>query len=319
MSDKDKGSKPLSPALIRLVLRDYLLMTAGAVIMSLGLLWFLEPYRVTAGGVSGISIVLKNTLGFPLGLTMLAMNAPLFLIGLKVLGRRFGIRTLYGFVMFSLMVDMIDNVLYGLILDTEPYLLSDPGNVQILKDLDPLLAAIFGGLLLGAGLGLVFRAQGSTGGSDIIAQMAVKYKVSTAGQAFMVFDFLVISGGAIIFGNVGYALIGFVALFVSSKTVDILVEGLGNTKGLYIISDEWERIKDRVLDEIDRGVTVIHGQGGYSGKEKEVLFCVVTRRSVYKVRQIVVDEDPKAFMVVSDLHEVYGLGFKPQKEVETPL
>lgn len=319
MSDKDKGRKPLSPALIRLVLRDYLLMTAGAVIMSLGLLWFLEPYRVTAGGVSGISIVLKNTLGFPLGLTMLAMNAPLFLIGLKVLGRRFGIRTLYGFVMFSLMVDMIDNVLYGLILDTEPYLLSDPGNVHILKDLDPLLAAIFGGLLLGAGLGLVFRAQGSTGGSDIIAQMAVKYKVSTAGQAFMVFDFLVISGGAIIFGNVGYALIGFVALFVSSKTVDILVEGLGNTKGLYIISDEWERIKDRVLDEIDRGVTVLHGQGGYSGKEKEVLFCVVTRRSVYKVRQIVVDEDPKAFMVVSDLHEVYGLGFKPQKEVETPL
>lgn len=319
MSDKEKGSKPLSPALIRLVLRDYLLMTAGAVIMSLGLLWFLEPYRVTAGGVSGISIVLKNTLGFPLGLTMLAMNAPLFLIGLKVLGRRFGIRTLYGFVMFSFMVDMIDNVLYGLILDTEPYLLSDPGNVHILKDLDPLLAAIFGGLLLGAGLGLVFRAQGSTGGSDIIAQMAVKYKVSTAGQAFMVFDFLVISGGAIIFGNVGYALIGFVALFVSSKTVDILVEGLGNTKGLYIISDEWERIKDRVLDEIDRGVTVLHGQGGYSGKEKEVLFCVVTRRSVYKVRQIVVDEDPKAFMVVSDLHEVYGLGFKPQKEVETPL
>ncbi len=319
MSDKEKGSKPLSPALIRLVLRDYLLMTAGAVIMSLGLLWFLEPYQVTAGGVSGISIVLKSTLGLPLGMTMLAMNVPLFLIGLKVLGRRFGIRTLYGFVMFSLMVDMIDNVLYGLILDTEPYLLSDPGNVQILKDLDPLLAAIFGGLLLGAGLGLVFRAQGSTGGSDIIAQMAVKYKVSTAGQAFMVFDFLVISFGAIIFGNVGYALIGFVALFVSSKTVDILVEGLGNTKGLYIISDEWDKIKDRVLDEIDRGVTVIHGQGGYSGKEKEVLFCVVTRRSVYKVRQIVVDEDPKAFMVVSDLHEVYGLGFKPQKEVETPL
>jgi uncharacterized membrane-anchored protein YitT (DUF2179 family) len=319
MSDKDKVVKPLSPALIRLVLRDYLMMTVGAVIMSLGLLWFLDPYQVTAGGVSGISIVLKNTFGLPLGMTMLAMNAPLFLIGLKVLGKRFGIRTLYGFVMFSLMVDLIDNVLYGLILDTEPYLLSDPGNVQILKDLDPLLAAIFGGLLLGSGLGLVFRAQGSTGGSDIIAQMAVKYKISTAGQAFMVFDFLVISFGAIIFGNVGYALIGFVALFVSSKTVDILVEGLGNTKGLYIISDEWNTIKNRILDEIDRGVTVLHGQGGFSKKEKEVLFCVVTRRSVYKVRQIVVDEDPKAFMVVSDLHEVYGLGFKPQKEVETPL
>ncbi len=131
--------------------------------------------------------------------------------------------------------------------------------------------------------------------------------------------FVVISFGAVVFGNIGYALIGFVALFVSSKTVDILVEGLGNTKGLYIISDEWRTIKDRILDEIDRGVTVLHGEGGFSGNNKEVLFCVVTRRSVYKARQIVIDEDPKAFMVVSDLHEVYGLGFKPQKEVETPL
>jgi uncharacterized membrane-anchored protein YitT (DUF2179 family) len=315
----NKVRKELTPAVIRMVIRDYLMMTIGCVIMSFGLLWFLEPYRVTAGGVSGISIVLKNTFGLPLGMTMLAMNIPLFFIGLKVLGRRFGIRTFYGFVMFSVMVDVIDELVYGYLLDSDPYLLSDPGGVHILKDLDPLLAAIFGGVLLGAGLGLVFRAQGSTGGSDIIAQMSVKYKISTAGQAFMVFDFVVISIGAVIFGGIGYALIGFVALFVSSKTVDILVEGLGNTKGLYIISDEWETVKDRILDEIDRGVTVLHGQGGYSETEKEVLFCVVTRRSVYKVRQIVVDEDPGAFMVISDLHEVYGLGFKPQKEQETPL
>jgi uncharacterized membrane-anchored protein YitT (DUF2179 family) len=315
-----RGKAPkMTPELIRLVIRDYLMMTIGTVIMSLGLLWFLDPYQVTAGGVSGISIVLKNTLGLPLGLTMLLMNVPLFFIGMRILGKRFGIRTLFGFLIFSLMVDLIDNVVYGLILRKDPYLLSDPSSVEILKDLDPLLAAIFGGLLLGAGLGLVFRAQGSTGGSDIIAQMAVKYRISTAGQAFMAFDFLVITLGAFIFGGVGYALLGFVALFVSSKTVDIIVEGLGNTKGLYIISDEWVIVKDRIMEELDRGVTVLHGQGGYTGKEKEVLFCVVTRRTVFKVRQIVVDEDPKAFMVISDLHEVYGLGFKPQKEEETPL
>ncbi|MFO8050596.1 MAG: YitT family protein [Thermoplasmatota archaeon] len=305
--------------MITRVIRDYLMMTLGAVIMSLGLLWFLDPYKISAGGVSGVSIILRNELGVPLGAGMLALNIPLFAIGVYFLGKRFGIRTFFGFSIFSISVDLIDKVVYDTLLGYEPYLLSPPGEVDILRDLDPLLAAVFGGALLGAGLGLVFRAQGSTGGSDIVAQISVKYRLLTAGQSFMVFDFFVISSAAIVFGGVGYALIGFVALFVSSKTLDVVVQGLGNTKGLYIVSDEWERIRERILHEIDRGVTILHGQGGYSKKEKEVVFCVVTRRSIYKVRQIVVDEDPKAFMVVSDLHEVYGLGFKPQKEIETPL
>ncbi len=305
--------------IIRMVIKDYLLITIGSLIMSLGLLWFLDPYKASAGGVSGISIILRNTLNIPMGLSMMALNLPLFLVGLKMLGRRFGIRTFYGFTMFSVMVEFIDKVIYGKVLETEPYLLSDPSGVEVLNDLDPLLAAIFGGVLLGAGLGLVFRAQGSTGGSDIVAQIAVKYRISTAGQAFMVFDFLVITSAAVAFGSVGYALIGFVALFVSSKTVDVVVEGIGNTKGVYIISDKWEIINRRILDEIGRGVTILHGQGGYTGRQKEVVFCVLTRRSVYKVRQIVVEEDPKAFMVISDIHEVYGFGFKPQKEMETPL
>lgn len=301
------------------VIKDYLLITLGALIMSLGLLWFLDPYKASAGGISGISIILRNTLGVPLGLSMMALNLPLFLIGIRMLGRRFGIRTFYGFMMFSVMVEFIERIVYQRVLNTHSYLLSDPSGVKVLSDLDPLLAAIFGGVLLGGGLGLVFRAQGSTGGSDIIAQIAVKYRVLTAGQAFMIFDFLVILAGAVAFGNVGYALIGFVALFVSSKTVDIVVEGLGNTKGLYIISDNWKPMNERILNEIERGVTILHGQGGYTGKQKEVIFCVVTRRNIYKVRQIVVEEDPKAFMVISDLHEVYGLGFKPQREMETPL
>jgi len=322
MPGEDRGTKrkkAYTPAIIRSIIRDYILMTIGAVIMSLGLLWFLDPYQVTAGGVSGISIVVKNTIGLPLGLTMLILNIPLFLIGVRFLGKRFGIRTFYGFVMFSLMVDFIDNVVYKMILEKEPYLLSDPSTVGILEDLDPLLAAIFGGVLIGAGLGLVFRAQGSTGGSDIVAQMAVKYRIATAGQAFMVFDFLVITFGALAFGGVEFALVGFVALFVSSKTVDIMVEGLGNTKGLYIVSKDWKLINKRVLKEINRGVTIIHGEGGFTGEQKQVLFCVVTRRSIFKVRQIVIEEDPEAFMVISNLQEVYGLGFKPQKEEETPL
>ncbi len=174
-------------------------------------------------------------------------------------------------------------------------------------------------MLLGFGLGLVFRAQGSTGGSDIVAQVAVKYRIMTAGQAFMAFDLLVITVAAVVFGGVEYALIGFVALFVSSKTLDVVVEGLGNTKGLYIISDRWDPITGRIIEEIGRGVTILHGKGGYTGKERKVLFCVVTRRSIYKVRQIVLEEDPDAFMVIADLHEVYGMGFKPQKEVETPI
>jgi uncharacterized membrane-anchored protein YitT (DUF2179 family) len=305
--------------MIRLVVKDYLLITIGSIIMSLGLLWFLDPYKVSAGGVSGISIILRNTFGIPLGLSMMALNLPLFIVGTKVLGRRFGIRTFFGFTIFSIMVEFIDKIIYGRLLDTDAYLLTAPSEVEVLRDLDPLLAAIFGGVLLGAGLGLVFRAQGSTGGSDIIAQMAVKYRISTAGQAFMVFDFMVITSAAIAFGNIGYALIGFLALFVSSKTVDVVVEGIGNTKGVYIVSERWETINRRILKELDRGVTILHGQGGYTGKQKEIVFCVLTRRSIYKVRQIVAEEDPGAFMVISDIHEVYGFGFKPQREMETPL
>lgn len=313
------GGRGMPKRLLRKVIMDYILITFGVSIMALGLVWFLDPYRISAGGVSGISIVLRRALGIPLGVTMLVLNIPLFLVGIATLGRKFGVRTFVGFVGFSLMIDVIDRVIYGRIFERHSYLLSDPSTVDPLKDLDPLLAAIFGGLLLGLGLGLVFRAQGSTGGSDIVAQMAVKYRIATAGQAFMVFDFVVISCAALFFGNVSYALIGFLALYVSSKTVDVVVQGIGNTKGLYIISDNWRPIKERILDEIDRGVTILHGQGGYSGKEKEVIFCVVTRRNIYKVRQIVVEEDPGSFMVISDLHEVYGLGFKPQKEEETPL
>ncbi|MEA3558366.1 MAG: YitT family protein [Candidatus Thermoplasmatota archaeon] len=301
------------------VIKDYLMITLGSILMSLGLLWFLDPYKVSAGGVSGISIILRSSFGIPLGLGMLALNIPIFLLGIKVLGKRFGIRTFYGLSMFSLSVDLIDNIVYDRLLGYSPYLLSDPATVDALKDLDPLLAAIFGGVMLGAGLGLVFRAQGSTGGSDIFAQIAVKYRLLTAGQAFLIFDFFVITAAAVVFGGVGFALIGFVALFVSSKTLDVIVEGIGNTKGLYVVSDEWEAINRRILREIDRGVTILHGRGGYSKREKEIIFCVVTRRSIYKVRQIVIEEDPTAFMVISDLHEVYGLGFKPQKEMETPL
>jgi uncharacterized membrane-anchored protein YitT (DUF2179 family) len=252
---------------------------------------------------------------------MLVLNIPLFVVGIIVLGKRFGVRTFYGFTVMSVMTDVINEGVYGLLLPERynAFLLSDPASINVLKDLDPLLAAIFGGVLLGFGLGLVFRAQGSTGGSDIIAQISVKYNFMTAGQTFIIFDFIVISLGAIVFNNLGYALIGFVALFVSSKTVDVVIEGIGNTKGLYIISDRWTIIRDRVLKEVERGVTVFHGEGGYTGKPKKILLFVVTRRNIYKVRQIVVDEDPKAFMIITDIHEAYGLGFKPQMEEQTPV
>lgn len=319
MKKASRPGGPASSAIVRRVVWEYILITIGVAIMSLGMVWFLDPYRISAGGVSGIAIVLRRLIGIPLGITMLILNVPLFFIGIKALGRRFGIRTFYGFSMFSVMVDLIERVLYGMVLNRPSYLLSDPSSVDVLKDLDPLLASIFGGLLLGLGLGLVFRAQGSTGGSDIIAQIAVRYRISTAGQAFMAFDFVVICSSALFFGNVSYALIGFLALFVSSKTVDVVVEGIGNTKGLYIVSDRWKVISDRIMKEIDRGATILHGQGAYTGKDKEVIFCVVTRRNIYRVRQIVAEEDQRAFMVISDLHEVYGMGFKPQKEEETPL
>ncbi|MCI0512854.1 YitT family protein [candidate division KSB1 bacterium] len=274
---------------------EYLLMALGAMIMSAGLIFFLVPARIAPGGVSGLATVLYHVWGLPVGLMMLVFNIPLFLLGLKILGKSFGVRTLFAFTVVSLSYDFFDQVLH----------------FQAATN-DPLLAAAFGGIILGVGLGMVFRAKGTTGGSDILGQIIHKYSNISIGMGIMLVDFFVISFAGLIFGQVNLALYGFISLYASSKVIDLVIGGFDYARSLYIITDKQNEIINAVTRDLNRGGTLIRGVGFYTRQERNILFTVVTRKEVSTVRQIVHQIDPQAFVIISNVYEVLGEGFRPR-------
>lgn len=265
--------------------------------MSLSLVWFLSPNKIAAGGVSGLAIVLHHLFNLPIGITMLIFNVPLFLLGIKYLGRRFGIRTIIGMVFFSFFTDFFDKII----------------GFQAVTN-NSLLATLYGGLLMGIGLGIVFRARGSTGGSDIVAQIFSNKGIMSAGNTFILIDFFVIALAGISFQGIEYALWGFIALYVSSKIVDVVIAGLGYAKASYIISDKSHEIKNEIFKRMDRGVTLFKGKGGYSEEDKDIIFCIITRREISRLRNLVKQIDPDAFVIIQDVHEVLGKGFRPRNQ-----
>jgi len=269
---------------------DYLWVTAGSLITALGLVLFLVPNQIAAGGVSGLATVIYYVFHWPVGMTMLLINIPLFLLGLKELGMRFGLKTLYGTIMLSVFTDLIDP------------LLGVPSN-------DPLLSSIYGGAAAGLGLGIVFRAGGTTGGTDLAAQLFRKWFKISSGQGLLIIDALVIITAAIVF-SVELALYALVGLFLTSRVIDLVQEGAGYTKAALIISDRNEIIADAILQRLDRGATYLCGRGAYTGQEKDILMCVVSRTEISKLKALVTEVDVKAFVIVTDAHEVLGEGFK---------
>jgi uncharacterized membrane-anchored protein YitT (DUF2179 family) len=277
---------------------DYTLIIIGTILMALSLVLFLSPNKIAAGGVSGFAIVLHHLFKVPIGLTMLAFNIPLFIIGIKYLGKRFGIRTLFGMIAFSIFTDFLDKILH----------------LSAITEV-PLLASLYGGLLMGVGLGIVFRARGSTGGSDIVAQIFSHKGIMSAGNTFLLTDFIIISIAGISFKGIEYALWGFIGLYVSSRVVDVVLAGLGYAKACYVISKKSEIIKNEIFKKMNRGVTFLKGKGAYLQEDGDVIFCIVTRREVAKLRDIVKTNDPNAFVVIQDVYQVLGKGFKLRENV----
>jgi Uncharacterized conserved protein len=280
------------------VVINYLLILIGTALMGLSLVVFLSPNKIAAGGVSGLAVVINHLFNIPIGLIMLVFNIPLFLIAIKVLGKRFGIRTLFGMISFSLFTDFFNNVLH----------------LPVVTE-NPLLASLYGGLLLGVGLGIVFKVNGSTGGSDIIAQIFSQKRIMTAGNTFILIDFLVISFAGVCFRGVEYALWGFIALYISSKVIDVIIAGLGYAKASLIISDKSEEIKDIIFEKMNRGVTFLKSEGAYSHIKRDVILCIVSRREVAKLSEIVKSTDPDAFVIIQEVHQVLGKGFKPRENI----
>ncbi|SHJ62002.1 YitT family protein [Paramaledivibacter caminithermalis] len=276
------------------LLFDYLSITLGAFLMAVGLLFFLEPNTIAPGGVTGLAIVIQKVSGIPIDVTNLAINIPLFILGIIVLGGAFGAKTAYGTGMLSLFIRIL--------------IIAFGSNIKATNDL--LLASIFGGVILGIGIGLVFITGGTTGGTDLAGAILNKYipNLSTA-KLMMIIDLIIVASAGVVNKNIETSLYSIIALYILVKVADFIVEGLNYSKAFYIITDYSEEISKEIFRELDRGATSLKGKGMYTGKDRDVLLCVVNRAQVAKLKKIVYSIDNKAFIMVTTIHEVLGEGF----------
>ncbi len=279
--------KEMAPWMVQA--RDYCYVIIGAAIIALGFNVFLLPNQVASGGVSGISTILKGVFGWEPGLVQYAFNIPLFIAGLIFLGARFGIKSLVGTLVLPAVVLLTAN--------WEPW------------TYNPLLGALFGGITVGLGLGIVFRGGASTGGTDLAAQIITKYTGFSLGRSVLLIDGLIVLSAAVVF-DIEKALYALIGLFVTTKTIDIVQLGFSQSKMIYIITNKQDEIREAIYKEIDRGVTKLPAYGGYTNEEKSILMVVAYQTEFTKLKQVVQIIDPTAFVIVSDAYEVLGEGFK---------
>lgn len=268
---------------------EYGLLLLGSLLIALSFNYCLKPNQVASGGVTGISVITLELFGFQPALVQWALNIPLFLLGAFVLGKQFGLKTAVGSFVLPLFVLLTQKV--------EP--LTD----------NLLLATIYGGIGIGVGLGIVFRGRGSTGGLDLAAQLIHRFTGVSLGIAVAMLDGLVILTAGLVF-DAEKALFALIGLYVTSKTIDVVQLGFNYAKVAYIISEETEAIAEAVLHDLDRGLTKLNGAGGYTGAERTVLMVVVSQNEVSRLKELVRDVDPAAFIIISETREVLGEGFK---------
>jgi len=287
--------------------KDYLWIILGSIITAISINVFMVPFKIAPGGVSGVATVLHYlSFGkFPVGTTMLVLNVPLFLAGIKFIGKKFALRTLFSTIVLSLFIDATQTLSTYFV---EKYL-SRLENSSATPDM--LLYSIFGGLLMGIGLGIVFRFGATTGGSDLAARIVSHFKPNyTMGETILFIDCSVIVFAAISFQSFQLGLYSIVTLYISSKVIDAILEGVNFAKAVLIISDKSDQIAVRILKELDRGVTCLKGTGMYTGENKEVLLCVLHRGQLPQLKEMTKEVDEKAFVILADIREVLGEGFK---------
>lgn len=279
------------------VFKGFLLQSLGLVVgcifMSIGINMFFKPYTIAPGGLSGLSLVLGKLTGFPIPVVMLAIGIPLVIFSIKILGVKDSIKTLIGMTVFSIVLGVTSSL----------------SNFDVTKDV--LLCSISGALCLGIGLGIVLKMDASTGGTDLIALMLNRAFPSVPLSKFMVIlDGMVVISAGIASKNLETALYSGVALYIIVKIVDAIVSGLNYSKAFMIISNESDILRDGITKELDRGVTFLQGKGGYTNEDKNVLLVVVSKKQEVHLKKVIKNIDPSAFIIVSDVHEVLGQGFK---------
>jgi uncharacterized membrane-anchored protein YitT (DUF2179 family) len=271
------------------LLKRIFFLLIGASLVSVGLEIFLVPNNIIDGGIVGVSIIASHLSGWSLGIFLFLLNLPFLIIGYKQIGKTFAISTLFGVTVMSIGTTLLHPV---------------PG----LTD-DPLLAAVFGGIILGIGVGLVLRYGGSLDGTEIVAVLFNKKSPFSVGEIVMFINLFILSSAGFVFGW-DRAMYSLIAYYIAFKMIDLTIEGFQESKSVWIISDNYKDIGDAIVARLGRGVTYLKGEGGYTGDEKKVVFCIITRLEEAKLKLIVEEVDPAAFLAVGNIHDVRGGQFK---------
>ena len=270
-------------------LKRLFFITLGAILMAVALELFLIPNNVLDGGIVGISIITSHLTKIKLGLIIFLLNIPFFFLGYKQIGRTFALSTLYGITILSISTALLNPI--------EPFVS------------EVFLATIFGGVILGIGVGLVIRYGGSLDGTEILAILLNKKSPFSVGEIVMLFNLFIFIAAGFVF-TWESALYSMISYFIAYKSIDIVVQGLDESKSVWIISDEYEEIGDTINDRLGRGVTYLSGEGAYTGDDKKVVFCVITRLEEAKLKDIVLEIDPSSFIALGNITEVRGGRFK---------
>ena len=272
---------------------SYLVITVASAIYALGFDWCYAPNQIGFGGITGLAQVINAAVPvLSIGVLVIILNIPLFFLGWRLLGGHLLLSSLYAMFISSVFVDLMAAFI-------------------TFKPMDPMLAAIFGGILVGLSLGLIFLQGATTGGTDLAARLLkLIFKWLPMGKLLLAVDLIVVVSVALAFQTINTALYGLVALYISTLALDGVLYGMDTAKVAYIISDHNEEIRRVLVEDLDRGVTILHGQGAYTGAEKRVLLCAFKQREIATIKAAVKDLDPNAFLIVCDAHEVLGEGFR---------
>ena len=283
---------------------DYLYITLGTALTALALILFLNPQQLAPGGVSGISTILFHTLGWDLGFSMIVMTVPILLIGIKLFGSQYGIRTIVGSLLLSVF-SWIWTWIFG-----------SEGILNSSADASLWLSALYGGVVSGIGLGLVMKAGSNTGGTDIIAQIIARYTPLSLGTSLFVVDGIIIAASAIFFG-LEKALISAIVAYITSAAINKVVLSMGTNyaKTVYIISPHYEEIGSYIMNSMDRGATLMNAKGLYTRESRPMLMTVIPNQDISRLTRVVHKTDPKAFMIIQETVHVLGEGYTPIEKI----
>ncbi len=276
---------------VKNTIKEYTLFIIGSMIAALGTSLFLLPNQLSSGGFSGIATILYYLFGIQMGTTIMVLNVPVFILAFIRGGKQFVLKTIMATIVFSKAIDIFEKI--------EP--VTD----------DKILASVYGGIMIGIGLALVFKGKSSTGGTDLIANIIVTYNNEVSvGNVLQILDIIVVVLNILFLGEIEIGLYSAIAIYLINKMLDLIFEGINFSKMIYIISDKHDEIANVIQQEIKRGATGLYGKGMYTNQEKTIVMCVAKRKHIIRIKEISKQIDPNAFVIITDAREVYGLGFK---------